>query len=280
MPYRYDQYRPESLKYLPRYSHIALSAYRPKNESGIRISEEDWRQQIRDNGGQPFEAGATQGFVAPLIHDDRDPSVVVAFRGTETDSLDDYVTDISTKMIKPFGCQLGVHSGAYKSVVEALPQIYDLLQPYRSTEVDFIGHSLGGMQANIAAFHLLGEGWELGRLVTFGAPATGNQSFASTLCAVFGRRLVRVVRCGDVFPRLWNLWIKGYRHSNGLLYIDRNLRAWRNYPKGWYSWFDRQMARIGEHNLTRLGLTHHSMQAYHDILVSKYSLINVSQEME
>ena len=245
--------------FLRDYAALAMRAY-PRT-----MPEDEWRRAIgKAFSAQTFAGGDTQGFICQ----DRGRTIV-SFRGTEISSIEDILTDVSA-WPKALACRSKVHQGAYDGVGQVLKEILYHLEARKDTPIDIIGHSLGGMKAQILAHLLMKQGFQLGRLVTFGSPPAGNQAFSSSLCTVYRNEFIRVVRCADIVPRLKVLWAKGYRHANGLYYIDRKGRNWWA-PSSNYQVFDRLTAKAKELRPLSLDLAHHDISEYHNILGRIYS---------
>lgn len=144
---------------------------------------------------------------------------VLAFRGTEPDSLIDLLTDGSV-CTKPYGRdQLHVHTGFLESVEvlwddirEALGNAIagaDLRDDARPraplTHLFVTGHSLGGAMAVIAAMKLCetpAMRAVMRAVYTYGQPAVGSELFARHCALEFGDLYFRVVHAQDVIPHL------------------------------------------------------------------------------
>lgn len=258
-----------SLDFLPKYSEYALDAYRAVKEDGSREDENEWQwNKISNEDCVPFSGGDTQGFIAA----DKDTeSVFVSFRGTETDKFGDIWTDLSL-LPKSYACKVKVHSGAAKSLAEVEGQIREVLELFPSYEVNITGHSLGGMLGQALAINLAKSGHRLGKLVTFGSPPAGNQALSSSLCSIYKGDFIRVVNCSDIVPRSKVMALKGYRHANGLIYIDRHGQAWKGLAMTKFRRFiDRSILRLKEKRIISLDKDHHSMALYHELMKDIYS---------
>lgn len=130
-------------------------------------------------------------------------SILVAFRGTETNKIKDVVLDLTAYPTKPGpACDevyilkptdalkyedIRLHSGfltGYNSVREAILQVvYDITQWEKDWNICITGHSLGGALATLCAFEFSNRRNEQGGgpvigMMNFGAPRVGNKAFA------------------------------------------------------------------------------------------------------
>ena len=128
------------------------------------------------------------------------------------------------------------------------------------------------MLAQALALKLAKSGHKLGKLVTFGSPPAGNQAFSSSLCSIYKGDFIRVVYCSDIVPRSKLMALKGYRHANGLIYIDRHKQAWKGAGMTRFRRFlDRTLLRLKEKRIITLDKDHHSMATYHELMKEIYS---------
>jgi hypothetical protein len=150
----------------------------------------------------------TQGFLTT----DADKSLsVLAFRGTEADSITDLATDVNAA--RPIDWQEGgkVHRGFAQALLAVWPQIAPRLQEIQRSLL-FTGHSLGAALATLAAsMH------KPTAVYTFGSPLTGDAKFAD---ALEGVDVQRYVDCCDVVTRVPPEMF-GYQHVGMVQYIDR-----------------------------------------------------------
>ncbi|ESZ99271.1 hypothetical protein SBOR_0312 [Sclerotinia borealis F-4128] len=126
-----------------------------------------------------------------------------------------------------------VHTGFYSSWLNTrpciLPHLNVLKQKYPNYQLHFVGHSLGGAVAALAALELEGGGWRT-IVTTFGEPMIGNQGLMDFIDGAFelnegmhedmNRRYRRVTHIGDPVPLLpLREW--GYRSHAGEIYIGK-----------------------------------------------------------
>lgn len=134
-----------------------------------------------------------QGFVASA-----DQMNLVVFRGTH--SVQGVVTDIAVGDPSGHG---GVHKGfsdAYQSVSSNLMSALNGEKWNRPTF--FVGHSLGGALALVAAMDVRSKSGNVAGVVTLGQPRTGNANFASAAEKALPGKVKRYVFDLDLIPHL------------------------------------------------------------------------------
>jgi len=147
-----------------------------------------------------------------------DALAIVAFRGTQADSLQDLITDAAI----PVGTwdQLPgelVHSG-FLEALDAVWQEIAQAEELKNRRVGFTGHSLGAALATLGGDRFarersgLGFG-ELGGIYTFGSPLIGNRGFVDGFNRRCGDRSFRFVNDKDGVTRVPPQGL-GYRHVN------------------------------------------------------------------
>ncbi len=165
----------------------------------------------------------TQAFAISI-----DGAIVVAFRGTETSVFANLIGDLLTDVnIKTTDFKIGkVHSGFLKSLNSVWNEIASFIQENNDGEkkIWFCGHSLGGALATLAAAQFVFESdnanEQVGGLFTIGQPRTGNKDFVEEFNKRMGNRTVRIAKNNDPVTML--PFGMGYRHINGLRYIQRD----------------------------------------------------------
>jgi hypothetical protein len=144
---------------------------------------------------------------------------VIAFRGTEPDSIADLAADIDTKP-RDWAARAGVaggqvHTGfaeAFESLV-AEEAFQDWFQRNARLDLVLVGHSLGAALATLGASR-----WNASRLVTIGSPRVGDAEFAASIAA---DRVTRYVDCCDVITTVPPA-LGVFTHVGAESYIDRN----------------------------------------------------------
>lgn len=140
--------------------------------------------------GEERDFLGTQGFVARASGG----PTILAFRGTESDQIDDLIVDgrvVQTEGRGRPGCL--VHSGFARCWDAVKARVAGLLEP-REGEVLITGHSLGAALATLAALEL-----QPAELITFGSPRVGDAGFRNLFRGI---RVRRFVNCCDLIARL------------------------------------------------------------------------------
>lgn len=154
----------------------------------------------------------TQGFgVVRVI----DGLLVLAFRGTEPNSLTDLGTDLDVSMAGWTLTSGKVHAGFARAALSVFPSVQQWLSANSTARKQLVltGHSLGAAIATLLASALKPD-----KLVTIGSPRVGDSTFAETLEGV---DITRFVDCCDVVTEL-PPELGGYVHVSASAYIDRS----------------------------------------------------------
>lgn len=125
--------------------------------------------------------------------------MVLAFRGTETDSLDDIKADARAS-IRKCETQGMIHSGFYFAYQAVRMEIEQTLQKpsYRNKPLYITGHSLGGALATVATKFIYHDGG-LAACYTFGSPRVGNDDWINNIKTPI-HRLVNAADCVTMLP--------------------------------------------------------------------------------
>ena len=225
-------------------------------------------KEFADENGFPvvsfFDALGTQAFLMG-----RDDSIILSFRGTEPDSLEDIATDLRIRQVGgPLGGQ--VHRGflmatlavwddydlpngrKHKGVEHTIKEMRKTLsttardegRPEPSPALWITGHSLGGALATIAAALLAERGKPVQGVYTFGSPRVGDSAFASLLESRLSR-IYRIVNNNDIVTRVPPRSF-GYDHVGEFWYLPENPSSFRNDPNSWYLFLDRALGRLAD----------------------------------
>lgn len=126
--------------------------------------------------------------------------IVLAFRGTEAESIKDIKADTDAKTIKCEESKGKIHSGfnkAFKAVHLEIQTKLDNTE-FKDTPLFITGHSLGGALATVAAKRLKHKGGIAG-CYTYGSPRVGDEVWASEIKTPI-YRLVNAADCVTMLP--------------------------------------------------------------------------------
>jgi len=142
----------------------------------------------------------TQAFLARLTHQDREPMLVLSFRGTEVKKPADIRTDVSGNpmSVGAEGSGHKVHSGFYNAFLAVKDLIQKSLQQedLKDLPLYITGHSLGGALAVVATYSISND--YVGACYTFGGPRVGNLAFGQSIKTP----VYRFINAADLVPRL------------------------------------------------------------------------------
>jgi hypothetical protein len=160
----------------------------------------------------------TQAYVAW-----NDAFALVAFRGTQPDSLIDVLADAGIALKEWDVRDERVHAG-FKAALEVVwDRIVEILTPLANRPVWFTGHSLGAALATLAGDRFARERpsrafGELGGIYTFGSPLVGDRGFVDGFNTRCGDRSFRFVNDQDTVTRVPPPGV-GYRHVNSERFV-------------------------------------------------------------
>lgn len=133
------------------------------------------------------EDSHTQAFVT---HNDK--MILITIRGTETNSLADWLTDLDASQVAVEGLDGKAHRGfanAFHIVKKFVERYLERFFTGKQT-IMVCGHSLGGAIALLLAEHLRNKWTANICLYTFGAPRAGNSTFVASAEGLVHHRLV------------------------------------------------------------------------------------------
>lgn len=143
---------------------------------------------------QTFDRGGSQAILV-----EHDKYLVLAFRGTEPDSLQDIKSDARASIRK---CETRgmIHSGFYFAYMEIRKDIEETLlqSKYDNKPLYITGHSLGGALATVATKFTYHKGG-LAACYTFGSPRVGNDEWINNIKTPI-HRLVNAADCVTMLP--------------------------------------------------------------------------------
>jgi hypothetical protein len=154
-------------------------------------------------------------------------SLIVSFRGTT--NLDNWINNLliaqpdvpfplAPKGVKVHYGFLNSYKKIRKAIWEAFKSQYAAFPGYK---VRFMGHSLGGALAVLAAMDLLGAvsfSPKDTMIYTVNMPRVGNPKFAEWVTQTFDSQNVRVVNENDFVPRLPPRFVN-FRHSGTEVWV-------------------------------------------------------------
>jgi triacylglycerol lipase len=209
-----------------------------------------------------FDKAHTQAFVAA-----NDKNIIVSFRGTEADKMEDILTDLKVSFVDTkFG---QVHSGFYEAVNIIIEEVCETVAAFRTNNQNLwvTGHSLGAALATLGTAFLQDAKLHVNGLYTFGQPRVGDEQFAEKFNMRFKSRAFRVVNNCDIVTRVPMRSI-GYSHigthiyldNEGDMHIDEEL-SW------WFGFTDRVKGRVETFKNKGIDdVADHSMDLYNNIL--------------
>ena len=211
----------------------------------------------------------TQGFVVG-----NQDTIVVAFRGTQTNEPLDWITDAKFLPVGgPGGFGL-VHQGFHLALNVVFPQLLAAIERLRDNgqSIWFTGHSLGGALALLAAWRVKVESgdkhWAQG-VYTFGQPCIGDRVFATKYDGLLQSRTFRFVNHNDLVPRLLEL---NFKHVGQIRYFDETGRL-NSEPSVLERIFGRALTTIQDLRTRKIdGFDDHHMDHYIKNLKSNLGL--------
>lgn len=165
------------------------------------------------------------GFIA-----EKDGIAYVVFRGT--DDYHDWIANVSILPAK-IG-KFKAPKGFVEEVDKLWARIVSEIEQHKFPAVHFIGHSLGGAMAVIAAIKAIQHGWEhVDGVTTFGQPRCCCKAAGELLKDV---PVHRVVNCDDKVTNVPTPLFKPYRHIRAPIYINRKKELVENASGSYMFW--------------------------------------------
>jgi triacylglycerol lipase len=152
-------------------------------------------------------------------------AVVLVFRGTEPDNLDDWLTDFTALPARftPGTLDgLHAHAGFFHALHVVWPALVEGLKQLQvgGRTLWVTGHSLGAALATLAAARLASAfDWPINGVYTFGSPRACFVDLAGGYNPKLGQRTFRFVNDADVVTRVPTRKM-GYSHVGQFLYLD------------------------------------------------------------
>ena len=158
----------------------------------------------------------TQAFVAS-----NPEAVLVAFRGTQPDDLQDWITDADAILAET---EVGtVHYGFWAALQSVWDKLEQTIASHQNNAQSlwFTGHSLGAALATLAVARLRLDLKPVHSLYTYGSPRAGSLDFTDRFDQDFGEFTFRYVNNADVVTRVPTREM-GYSHVGTSLVFDAN----------------------------------------------------------
>ncbi len=188
-------------------------------------------------------------------------SVIVCFRGSEPDRLEDWLADLDVDFVN--GPTEGrVHAGFYDALSYVwceLDQIVRRLLKERPRRLLVAGHSLGAALATLGVARWHRAGIPISEVFLFGQPRTGDREFARHFDFALRPITFRIVNDHDIVTRTPPRSL-GYRHLGTFIYLTDNgeltddVGWWQQFLDGWKGAFESILTwgggGIEEHRMT------------------------------
>eukprot|EP00753_Platysulcus_tardus_P005574 PLAT13490.1.p1 GENE.PLAT13490.1~~PLAT13490.1.p1 ORF type:complete len:288 (-),score=78.17 PLAT13490.1:295-1128(-) len=152
---------------------------------------------------------------------------LVSFRGTEPNSLKDWIDDLKFAKTKPYPNfpQASVHEGFFNAYMALRDQVLNALNEIMGQmgemPVAVTGHSLGAAMAALCAADLTSNDYSIYYVYTFGQPRVGNLAFSQGYKAVLPNNW-RVTHYEDVVPHLPPEDL-GFHHTSTEIYYPEKV---------------------------------------------------------
>lgn len=191
-----------------------------------------------------------------------DPEMILfAFRGTEPETLQDWMTDAQIKgKAGPYG---KVHPGFLRAFRSVWPEIRAIIEKWQTQAQSLwvTGHSLGGALATLAVASFGENAKPVHGLYTFGQPRVGGKSFSRNFDLDFQSRTFRFVNNNDVVTRVPTRAM-GYRRIGRVVVFDSKGKLQTD-PHFWNTLVNRLVGRVDDLGKPGTdGIKDHSMVCY------------------
>ena len=173
MPIRRAAYSDRTAWLMAEMAKLAYTKFE-KNETERNKLIEDLRK-AEFSLVNTFNCEGTQAFLALR---EKDKMLVLAFRGTEQESLKDIISDLDARYYKDEK-GVAIHNGFLRAFQCAEKEIRQSLGNLTDYTLYVTGHSLGGALALIATRALNSD--NLAACYTFGGPRVGNSEFGDAI---------------------------------------------------------------------------------------------------
>ncbi|TAG06588.1 MAG: lipase family protein [Cytophagia bacterium] len=137
------------------------------------------------------------GFDTEVVIMAEESAIIVVFRGTEINSIEDWISNIDNRMFPIF--MGNVHQGFWEALGQVWEKVNEKLAEFRDKNqpIWLTGHSQGGALAMLAARVFKEQNIDIQGVYTFGQPRTGDMLFASNYDAFLQDKTFRIYNDGD-----------------------------------------------------------------------------------
>lgn len=220
--------------------------------------------------GFPKRKFITRGDTQLLIAGN-DDYIIVAFRGTESDNVRDWLTDAKVMMVR--GSLGKVHMGFKIALSCVWAEVLQTIKTFQNKKQKlwFTGHSLGAALAVIATSRILRKQGKVQGIYTYGSPRPGNQEFATNMNKAIKKRHFRVVNNNDLVTRTPPR-ATGYRHVGSFRYISpygeihNDPAFWKRFTEGIRGYFSNPQSRYED-------MTFRFADSFLDHLIEEYVMM-------
>jgi len=208
------------------------------------------------------------GFDTELFLGGDNDSIVIAFRGTEADSLEDWVNNLDNRAF-PYSTG-SVHQGFWEALDQVWNPMLEKLQQFQNNnqKIWLTGHSQGGALAMLASRRFLDYGIQTQGVYTYGQPKLGDMLFAANYDASLKNKTFRIYNEGDSVvespPKLYHGGIGIKLKEYGGFEIQHNATIFEQSGGDFLSLLDSLFDYASD------GLKNHQMQEYIKRLKNSY----------
>ncbi|RKP35333.1 Alpha/Beta hydrolase protein [Dimargaris cristalligena] len=202
--------------------NYAFAAYQSLSTMAEEVEKDHFIKTDSVNIFESLSTAACHGFVA---EDSTGENIYVSFRGSTPEAKVTFFYDaMGWSTAWPGYEYISVHKGflsVYSQCIESYTAALDkAMANSKAKTIYFLGHSLGGAVANLAAFDYAsvykGKKTLPPRLVTFGSPPVGNREFVKQ----YNSRLIPSTLVTSGFDLVPNVHLMGtYFHVKKEIYI-------------------------------------------------------------
>ncbi|KAM9994567.1 hypothetical protein ACTFIZ_007726 [Dictyostelium cf. discoideum] len=146
-------------------------------------------------------------------------SIVISFRGTNMESLENWITNLNFAKTEPYPAFPGalVHAGFNRAYQSVRPIVHQLLNSTfqacpTCNKLIMTGHSLGGALSVLSALDIYESSLTTMPLIlyTYGSPRIGDVAFVEYFESTIMQNYIRIVNDHDLVPHLpamaWNFY--------------------------------------------------------------------------